>query len=466
MLLYEEIKKVCEMINKNEPCIPKQKVVINKFKRDWQRVMAFSGLYNAMKFTYSPNKIKITNYGLETAIYIVPPLTFSMLDNVREMLQENFGCMILFNKSKFSPFINAKFIFNPQENSTFKVVKQEYPWEIYIGNNYAGEPIIIDVNKYVHVGEYGGTRSGKSVQQSVILTNLIANIPPEDLQLYLLQVAKSDLILFSRCLHTKAFAETLEQVLQVLEYLVEVEMPRRSNLIKPYRECAKASNYRDYNNLKHTEKIIMTYVCFDEMSSLFQDKDGEKKKIKDKIVFYAEEIARYGGSLGLCLINSLQRPTRDNMSPLIKSQCTTVISFRQNNSKSSEVAVDDPSLALGLEQREFVYRLASKDIEYGIVPWVKDIELEKIIKPFKKPHRTLFDDLEKLSKRNGVKKNRESIVEIGTHIKTEKEILEENKIKNPNWVEYQNPTGMTIIDKTKIPPKTDKPLKKGREKIC
>jgi S-DNA-T family DNA segregation ATPase FtsK/SpoIIIE len=202
------------------------------------------------------------------------------------------------------------------------------------------------------------------------------------------------------------------------------------------------------------------------MSSLFQDKDGEKKKIKDKIVFYAEEIARYGGSLGLCLINSLQRPTRDNMSPLIKSQCTTVISFRQNNSKSSEVAVDDPSLALGLEQREFVYRLASKDIEYGIVPWVKDIELEKIIKPFKKPHRTLFDDLEKLSKRNGVKKNRESIVEVGTHIKTEKEILEENKAKNPNWVEYENPTGMTIIDKTKLPSKTDKPIKKGREKIC
>jgi S-DNA-T family DNA segregation ATPase FtsK/SpoIIIE len=243
-------------------------------------------------------------------------------------------------------------------------------------------------------------------------------------------------------------------------------MPRRSNLIKPYRECAKASNYRDYNNLKHTEKIIMTYVCFDEMSSLFQDKDGEKKKIKDKIVFYAEEIARYGGSLGLCLINSLQRPTRDNMSPLIKSQCTTVISFRQNNSKSSEVAVDDPSLALGLEQREFVYRLASKDIEYGIVPWVKDIELEKIIKPFKKPHRTLFDDLEKLSHRNGIKKNKKNLVETGTHIKTEQEQLKENISKISNYVPYENPTGKIIIDKTQLSPKTDKPIKKGMKKLC
>jgi S-DNA-T family DNA segregation ATPase FtsK/SpoIIIE len=466
MLLYEEIKQVCEMINSNKPCMSKQKVVINKFKRDWKRIMALSGLYNKMCFTYSPNKIKLTNYGLETSIYIVPPLTFSMLENARDMIQENFGCMILFNKSKFSPFIKAKFIFNPQDNTDYKLVKQQYPWEIYIGNNYAGEPILIDVNKYVHVGEYGGTRSGKSVQQSVILTNLIANIPPEELQLYLLQVAKSDLILFSRCLHTKAFAETLEQVLQVLEYLVEIEMPRRSNLIKPYRECAKASNYRDYNALKHTEKIVMTYVCFDEMSSLFQEKDGEKKKIKDKIVFYAEEIARYGGSLGICMINSLQRPTRDNLSSLIKSQCTTVISFRQNNSKSSEVAVDDPSLALGLEQREFVYRLASKDVEYGIVPWVKDIELEKIIKPFKKTHRTLFDDLEKLSHRNGIKKNKESIVEAETHIKTENQILQENISKIPDFVPYENPTGKTIIDKTKIPSKTDKPIKKGREKIC
>jgi S-DNA-T family DNA segregation ATPase FtsK/SpoIIIE len=373
--------------------------------------------------------------------------------------------MILFNHAKFSPFVNAKFIFNPQDNSNFKVTKQQYPWEIYIGNNYAGEPILVDVNKYVHIGEYGGTRSGKSVQQSVILTNLIANISPKDLNLYLCQASKSDLILFKNCEHTKAFAQTLEEIWTILNYLVNTEMPRRSKLIEPYRECAKASNYKDYNTLKKTEKLIMTYVVFDETSSIFQAQNKETKEIKSEIEFFIEEIARAGASLGICLLISLQRPTKENMNTTVKSQCTTSISFRQNNQASSRVAMDDDTIALGLEQREFVYRLASKDVDYGIVPWVKDIELENIISPFKKPHRTLFDDLEKLSHRNGVKRNKECLIEIGTHIKTENEIIKENISKIPNYVPYENPTGKTIIDQTKLPSKTEKPIKNGKEKI-
>ena len=113
----------------------------------------------------------------------------------------------------------------------------------------------------------------------------------------------------------------------------------------------------------------------------------------------------------------------------------TFISFRQNNSVSSQVAIDDSKVALGLEARQFVYRLASKDVEYGIVPWVKDTELQKILKKYKKPHRTLFDDLEKLNHRYGIKKHKE-LIEVGTHFKTEQEILEENIKKINNYVPY------------------------------
>jgi len=459
MLLYEEIKKVCKMINDKKPCLSQQRQVINKFKKQWKLTMAYSGLYNAMKFTYSPNRITLTNYGLKTNIYIVPPLTFAKLEAQIEMLQENFGCLIIFNHSKVSPFINAKFIFNPQDTIIYKVVKQKYPWEIYIGNDYAGVAKLVDVSKYVHVGEYGGTRSGKSVQQSIIITNLVANISPKDLNLYLIQVAKNDLILFKACEHTKAFAHTLEETLQVLEYIVNIDMPRRSKLIEPYRECAKANSYRDYNKLKFTEKMVLSYVIFDETSSLFQEQNNAIKKIKDQIVFYMEEIARYGASLGYVLLVSLQRPTRDNLSPIIKSQCTTTISFRQNNSKSSEVSIDDAKCAMGLEAREFVYRLASKNIEYGIVPWVEDLELQEIIKPFKKPHRTLFEDLNKMQSIRKDKQRKEKVEPIQpvpSNFKTEKEFIKENTNKIKDYVPYNNYNGMTLVK-----PQT----KQGKERI-
>lgn len=446
-ILYDDVKDVCEDIRLGKKISHfKLDMVRGRFEREWIRIMAYSDLYNKMKFTYSLNNIEFKDYGIVSDIYIVPPLTFEKIENLRDMIQENLGCLILFNHSKVSPWINTRFVFNPQETKHFAVVPQTYPYELYIGNDYAGEPIIIDVNKYTHVGEYGGTRSGKSVQQSVMLTNLIANIKPQDVQLYLCQVAKSDLILFRACEHTKAFAHTLEETYAVLDYIVNEEMPRREKMIEPYRECAKASNFKDYNSLKKTDKITMTYVVFDEMSSLFQEKDKEKKKIKDAIVYLTEEISRYGASLGVCLMCSLQRPTRDNLSPMIKSQCTSVVSFRQNNSKSSEVAIDDATIALGLEMREFVYRLASKNVEYGIVPWVKDIELEEIIKPWKKPHRTLFDDLKKRQHRDGVTKDKVKMEDVGTHIKTEKEMFEEGMSKIPNVVPYDNYNGMTIID--------------------
>ena len=55
---------------------------------------------------------------------------------------------------------------------------------------------------------------------------------------------------------------------------------------------------------------------------------------------------------------------------------------------------------------------------------------------------------------------------MGTHIKTEKEKLQENISKIPNYVPYENPTGKIIIDKTKLQNKSDKPIEKGRRPIC
>lgn len=432
-MLYEDLKIAC--LNLNSLTKHKKNKYINDFKSKWIEIMALCGLYNKKLDTYSLNNINICEYGISSDIYIVPSLNFNKLEEKITILEENLGCKILFIHKRNSPWIKSKFIFCPKDDLNYKVVKLKYPYEIYIGNDYSGEPIIVDINKYVHILESGGTRSGKSVQQSVILTNSIANFSPDELNLYLIQIAKSDLILFKNCEHTKAFASNVEEALTVLKYLVKVEMPRRNKIIEPYRECAKASNYKDYNKIRPDNKIVLTFVVFDEMSSLYQEKNKTQKQLKEEIIFYADEIARYGASIGIVLCCSLQKPTRDNLSPMLKSQCTTVISFRQNNSVSSQVAIDDSKVALGLEARQFVYRLASKDVEYGIVPWVKDTELQKILKKYKKPHRTLFDDLEKLNHRYGIKKHKE-LIEVGTHFKTEQEILEENIKKINNYVPY------------------------------
>lgn len=462
MLLSGDVKSLCTEMNELEKSKAKRKSIsmINKFKEEWIENMYLLKLFNEGRTTYSLNNIKMTEYGFSCRIYFVAGCNFTKLDNIRDDLQDKLGCLILFKKKRANQYVSAKFIYNSNQDLAFTQQKYKEPYVIYIGNDYSGRPILIDMKMYPHALITGGTRSGKSVMQTVILSNLILNFSIKQIELYLFQIAKSDLVLFEDAEQTVCFADTLDKTLTGLEYLVETVMKERDKDIRPYRKKALASNYHQYNKLSKTTKIKTLYVIFDEMASLYQTKGDDKKTkaMKDKIMFYIDEVARYGASLGVFLISSLQRPTADNLSPMVKAQSTAVISFRQNNMKSSEVATDDGKLALGLEQREFVYILASAS-NYGIVPWTEDMEAYKTIEPSLKPNHTNLFDILKYSEQvnEPKKKNKEEYKPEKTKIKTKEEVLAENISKIPNYVPYEDHSAKKVVDIGEI--------KKGRVKI-
>lgn len=444
----------------------KNSTKIANFEKKWINLMANLGLYNKLKDTYSLNDTVLTSYGFTSKILLVDGLGLKKLEANREDIQDSYGCMCVFNKAKRSNIVRADFIFNTPIKLEFEVIEELKPWEIYLGNSYSGEKIIIDMIKFPHVLITGGTRSGKSKMTDCILTNLISNATEKELELYLIQVAKSDLVLYEDAIQTRAFADDLYKTLTVLEH-IELEMEARNELIKPLRKMAKADNYYDYNKIRATDKMSTIYVVFDEMSSLFNTKGcaKEDKELKERIVSYIEKIAQYGAGLGVFLLCSLQRPTVDNLSSFIKSQCTCKISFRQNNSKSSEVALDDPVMALGLEQREFIYY--TNIYSYGLVPLVNNKKIYEFIKVFLKPkHRDLFRDL-KIA--NASKRKKEKIEEFEpiqvVYKKTTEDILKENIEQIKGYVPYNPVADNAIIkDETAGYKKTEKP-KKGREKV-
>lgn len=467
MLLFDEIKHLCvDITNGNKVSNSKINSLINKFKNEWIRIMAYSGLYNRMNKTYSLNNITFTEYGIKSDIYIVPPLTYDTLEKHLDMLQENLNCLIILNHTKACKWINVKFIYNECNTKKFELVPLKYPFQLYIGNDYSGYPITIDLKDYPHLLISGGTRSGKSKMEDCIITTSVCNFKSDELQLYLCQAAKSDLVLYEDLVHTRAFADSLEKIKLVLNYITNTVMTERDKLIRPYRKKALADNYHDYNKLKKTQNIPTTLIIFDEMSSLYQvnGEGGNEKKLKQEITELIDRIAQYGASLGCFLLSSVQRPTVNNLSSFVKSQSTSTVSFKQNNSKSAEVATDNPSLPLGLKQREFVYHL--DNWEYGIVPWINNKEIYELIKPhLDSHHRNLFDDLKKMKNRNGIKKDKYSITNnVGTHFETAEELLNKNISKINNFVPYETHTGRKIIDKTKISNITNKPVKKGRIK--
>ena len=438
---------------------------ISKFEKKWISLMSNLGLYNKLKQTYSLNNTELTEYGFKSLILIVDGLSLAKLESNREYIEESYGCTCVFNKEKRSNLIKAEFVLRTPADLKFKPAEKLKAWELYLGNSYSAESITVDMLKWPHLLITGGTRSGKSKMIDCLLTSLISNCTEKELELYLIQVAKSDLVLYEDAKQTRAFADTLEKSLVALEHIDEV-MQLRNDTIRPYRKKARADNYQDYNRINAADRMSTIYVVFDEMSSLFQTKGctKEQKALKEKIVAQVEKIAQFGAGLGVFLICSLQRPTADNISSFIKSQCTCKISFRQNNSKSSEVALDDSSMALGLEQREFIYY--TKSYNYGLVPLVNNKEVYKFIEPcLQVNHRDLFRDLKILEKPVKRKEKVEEFKPTHTYRKTTDDILKENITQIDGFVPYKPISkDVIVIDKTKTTAVTEKP-KKGREKV-
>ena len=406
LVLYD-YKKNKKLEKKNKRLIKKQLIkaakkkaradekTIAKFKNHWINIMANLKLYNSEKYTYSLGNIKVTSYGIVSDIRIVDGLNYSKLDDVKETIEDNLGCIVVSNKPKRSNIAHFEFIYTSPDKKKFEVpndIKLK-PYQLYIGNGYNSNYIIADMVKWPHILITGGTRSGKSKLIDCILTVLIDKFTPIELELYLIQVAKSDLILYEDVSICRGFATDLTQTETMLQHIVNEVMIKRDDRIKLIHKAALGTNYHDYNKLHPEDKIPTTYVVFDEMASLgqLQGCTAEVKNQKLRILAYIKAIAQYGASLGVFLIMSLQRPTKDNLDPFLKSQASFIVSFRQNNKRSSDVALDDPNMAINLEQREFIYH--TNKYSYGMVPLIYDKDIYNIIKDKLEPgHRTIFSD--------------------------------------------------------------------------
>ena len=437
MLLYQEIN---ELLIEKQHSKYKENRIISKFKKQWINIMALSGLYNKFCNTYSLNNIKITDYGIKADIYIVPPLTYNKLESKIDEIEESLNCRIILNHCKASCWINVKFIFNAKDNLEYKPIEQKSPFELYIGNDYSGLPVFLDMRKYPHILISGSTRSGKSKMTDCILTNLVSNFDYKKVNLYLFQISKSDLVLYEDLEHTKIFADDLSLVERSLRYILEQVIPYREKLIRPYRKRAILDNIDEYNKLKKcVNEQPMILLVFDETSSIYQTKGCSKGDIelKDKIKGHINRIIQTSASLGIYTLISIQRPSVDSMPSLVKAQSNSIISFKQPNAKSSEVSTDSPTLSVGLKQREFVYK--QNDWNYGYVPWINNKNVYNYLKDSLNPnHMTIKGILDELYPNNkNIKSKNKKKIEFEHINKTKDEILKENIAKIPNFVPYE-----------------------------
>lgn len=365
---------------------------INHLVYQWRSVMAHTKTVNELDQTFSLAHIEKKDYGYKCRIYAPDGIDIAELEKLRGYIESGLKCTFIFKLTDFKTMALAQFIKNVNCNDTIFVPQKVKPWECYAGVDPSGEPIIFDMRVATNIFLSGNNGKGKSKCNDHILTSLICSCTRKDIQIFLIQLDKEDLIIYEDADQVMGFADTLEKTDNILDYVIK-EMYRRTEIMRPLKKQGLANNVYEYNKHNPNKRFPMILIDVDEFSSLVHETSDSQsiKKLKDKIVTKFIKISQVGRAMGIFYVISIQRPTVDRVHPFIKSQSNVKVAFGVSNLKSSEVSLDN-NMAVGLPPRRAVTCVNG---EYNLLFTTKltDEDVLKHIKRYLNPgHETIFED--------------------------------------------------------------------------
>lgn len=190
------------------------------------------------------------------------------------------------------------------------------------------EKIILDLKENPHSYIVGTTGSGKSVCTKSILTSISNLYSPNELELYLCDLKRVELNLFSKLKHTKKFVYTVEDTTEVIADLLEETNNRYDLFMKN-----NVTSIFEYNKLPGVKKLKYQILYVEEIVLLLED----KKKTAMKLLKQLIAISRASGCY---VFLTTQRPSNDVIDNVVKANINNRIVFKCEDSKNSMVALD------------------------------------------------------------------------------------------------------------------------------
>lgn len=200
---------------------------------------------------------------------------------------------------------------------------------IPLGESLEG-PIMIDLKENPHSYIVGTTGSGKSVCTKGILTSLVNNYKPHEVELYLCDLKMVELALFRTLKHTKKFVYTVEDTTEIVADLLE-ETKKRYNL---FMEKGVTSIF-EYNKLPGIKKMKYQILFIEEAVILLEDKQKKAMKLLKQLI----AISRASGCY---VFLTTQRPSTDIIDNVVKANINNRIVFAVEDEKNSIICLDSP----------------------------------------------------------------------------------------------------------------------------
>ncbi len=222
-----------------------------------------------------------------------------------------------------------------------------------VGISFRGIETIDISEASPHMLIAGESGSGKSTALRSILTNLILNKDPKQLQLHLIDLKMgAEFNIFRKCEIVKSFSRTIDEAYTTL-YKISQEVDRRYNLFFE-NDCV---DIKEYNAKFKKKQLEYQLVVIDEYADLQDEKDTQR---------IAEELAAKARACGIHLIISTQRPDSKILNGRIKANVPVVLGLKTMNEVNSRIIIDHGGLEL----------LNGKG--HGILKTTKEIEIQSM----------------------------------------------------------------------------------------
>ena len=203
------------------------------------------------------------------------------------------------------------------------------PLEIPLGLDEENKPVMLDITKAPHILICGSTGSGKSVCVNTIISSIISNCDPSQVQFVLIDPKQVE---FSRYNKLKFFlsCDVVDNMYKASTALYTV----CNNMEKRYRTIS-AMGCKDIDefNAVSPQKYSRAIIVIDELAELMM---RNKKEVEPLLV----RLAQMGRACGIHLILATQRPSREVVTGLLKVNIPTKICFKVPSAVNSRVVMD------------------------------------------------------------------------------------------------------------------------------
>ncbi len=253
-----------------------------------------------------------------------------------------------------------------------------------LGRDVSGIPVVGDLARMPHLLIAGATGSGKSVCINGIISSLLYQTTPDELQFLMVDPKMVELIGYDGIPHLRMPVVTeMDRVVGILKWAVR-EMERRYRLLasKGVRNIAALNT--SLSGSQGEKPLPYLVVVIDELADLMMVAPDEVEKSICRL-------AQLGRAAGIHLVVATQRPSVDVITGLIKANFTVRIAFSVTSQVDSRVILDMAGAEKLLGRGDMLYMPtdSSKPIRLQGA-YVSDAEISQLVAHWKRQGHPQF----------------------------------------------------------------------------